>query len=303
MRIEYDYSRNNYSGSGRTFNSGNISRHHTIAYPHMYEYGVILLAYFQTLGDALDKDPCFLRFLEYYRGQNAVNYATIHRILEEHVREQYGVINYRENKCRNFFMTVAWTEANLFTGPAGKLRGKDPGQGQDEVPVSSETSAFIRKLKELRASGIEGEIAMNQGENGWLNLSEDKISGIARQYIEALPNFSRSFETRVSDWRAVLFGEAEGNRSYDCFDIFFSKNSKNGKFAQYEFQLELAENPAFISADKQRQRLRKDKIVVLTGIGHTGNRDFFTGVLKNKESDFLAQANQTVVDQILIIES
>lgn len=306
MRVRYDYSRNDYSRNDyseerKTFGS-NLTRHHTIAYPHMYEFGVIILTYFQLLRDHLDKDPCFLRFQDYYRGQNAVNVRMIHTILSEHTGELHDEVNYRENKCRNFFMTVAWTKANLFTGPAGKLRRNDPGQGVDQVPLSSDASAFIRKLKELRASGIEGQIPVNQGDNGWINLREDKIYKIAREFIRALPSTACLFETKVRDWRAVLYGNGFANQAYDTYDIYFSNNPKNVQLPQFEFQVELAENSAFISAAQQKQRFKNDRIAVLTGIGHTRNRDFFTGVFKSRDRILEGQADEVITDHILSIE-
>lgn len=302
MRARYEYRRSDYSGNGRALNSSNLSRHHTIAYPHMYEFGVILLSYFQLLRDKLDQDPCFLRFQDYYRGRNEVSSQTIQTILSRHTGELNGEFDYRENECRGFFKTVAWTESNLFTGPAGKFRRNDPGQGMDQIPVSSEASAFIRKLKELRGAGIEGSIPVNQGENGWINLREDKLCSIARGFIEALPQTSRLLETKVRDWRAALYGNGMANQGYDAYDIFFSKNPKNDKLEHFEFQLELAENPAFIPARQRRQRLNNDSVAVLTGIGHAGNRDFFFGVLKKKNRAFEEQADHAIADHIPEIE-
>ena len=182
MRLEYDYRRNDYPHGGDTLGA-HLSRHHVVCYPHMYAFGVILLAYFQLLGDALDSDAKYQKFLRYYGRWSATNDSAVHNIVRACKNGQRDVLNYYDDKCRNFFKEVAWTESNLFIGPSGTLRADDPGQGIDTVPVSMGQDGFIRRLIELRGRGIPGEIPMSADQAGFIRLDGKDISDIARGYL------------------------------------------------------------------------------------------------------------------------
>lgn len=299
MRIEYDYKRNNYVGGGKVYDSDNISRHHIVSYPHMFEFGTILLAYFQILGDGLLGDLYFKRFLEYYGVHSSTNLSTIQTILKEQRSGLRDAFNYCEKNCRNFFMTVAWTDANLFTGPAGKLRADDPGQSVDGVPSSLTLNSFETALINIRMSGIiKGKPALSKGERGSINLEERKIAEIAREYIRNLPNITCPYETRVSDWLAVPL-EANRSRQYDCYDIFFSTNPKNNNLEKRGYKLELAKHAEYPSETHRNQRYRSDHVVVLTEVKSTRSDDYFMGVLKEKDPAFLEQAREAIADRII----
>lgn len=298
MRLEYEYRRNDYPHAGDMPLGAHLSRHHVVCYPHMYAFGVILLAYFQLLGDALDSDAPYQKFLRYYGQWSATNDSAVHNIVGNCKNGQRDVLNYYDDKCRNFFKEVAWTESNLFIGPSGTLRADDPGQGIDTVPVSMGQDGFIRRLIELRGRGIPGVIPMSADQAGFISLDVKDISDIARGYIEKLPDVPVLHESRVSDWRAVPLADVGSNRSHEAFEIFFSKNSKNNKHESRGYQLELASNPQFPTNHGRLQRQNGDQVAVLIGIECKRSGEYLTGVLKHSDDSFRQQENVSIAEKI-----
>lgn len=298
MRLEYEYRRNDYPHAGDMPLGAHLSRHHVVCYPHMYAFGVILLAYFQLLGDALDSDAPYQKFLRYYGQWSATNDSAVHNIVRARINGQRDVLNYCDDKCRNFFKEVAWTKSNLFIGPSGKLRADDPGQGIDAVPVSMGQDGFIRRLMELRGGRISGNIPMSEDQVGFINLDVNAISDIARGYLDKLPDVPVLHESRVSDWRAVSLADAGSNRSHEAFAIFFSKNSKNNKHESRGYQLELASNPQFPTNHGRLQRQNGNKVAVLIGVECTRSGAYLAGVLKDSNVSFQQQENVPISEKI-----
>ncbi len=314
MRIYYHYARGDYCGRGEKNNNDYVSRHHAISYPHMYMFGVVLLAYFQIEWNSfegnesnrskrLERIDLFQKFQKYYGESSATNSSSIQSILKDHMNEGDDLFNYTDRNCQNFFMQVAWTDANLFMGPAGKFRSDDPGQGLDGIPLTLGSDEFIKKLGELRdAHFITGLPAMNQNQpsNSWINLEKEDIAYIAKEYLQHLPKSiirQRPYETRVSDWCAVV--ESADNRPNNkCYDIFFGRGIKQPREEIVRFKLVLAENPQYIPAAKFKYHLCRDKVVVLIGIDHTRKDDFFIGVIRNKENSHREQANDFILEKL-----
>ena len=296
--ITYHYKeRGDYPYNGKKLEDS-LARHHIISYPHMYEFGVIVLAYFQILynEDRLEQDECFKKFSQYYNISNHL----VTGILKK--RKEYKIFDY-EKEAKGVLNQIAWTQANIFVGPAGKYRCDDPEQGKDGIPLSMRNS-FSPKIQSIRSNkGIPGSPAMQKGSIGNIAIGKTEICNIGKIFMNALPETRNLHNTKVGDWAAVQEigiiknnpgsnnqrnGNANNFTRGVCYPIFFKKsNSRSDQEKEtFGFKLRLKNNKNnFCSSNTNKEKICNEKIVVILRLYQTRNDYFVEGIIKKKGAE------------------
>lgn len=134
ISITYTYQRGGNANDRRVYH--NISHHHVISYPRMYELGALALCYL----DRLERNDIDINArVELLAGINSLTTArvmsAVHAVilLEDTGRIIYHLPSYR-SEIHACLSEIAWLPMNLFTGPKGDFRSDDPSQRYDSFP-------------------------------------------------------------------------------------------------------------------------------------------------------------------------
>lgn len=302
MGIDYEYFKADIPGEESRIGE-NLARHHIISRVHMFEFAVILLAYFQMkyadVGGGLSKDSEFCRFMSYYN-KSGLNEGEVLKILGRREIKapgyKYDSFTYSMGDTeKNAANQTVWTRANLFTGPDGRFRYDDPGQDYDGIPFSMPDSSFSQQLYHIRAGGIPGRPAMEDKGWGYLALDQKRIFQIAETFIHALPPTMQVHDTKVSDWRAVMLKKGQLCKE-SCYKIFITKNRKNHGKEIGKFRLGLVTGAASFQKRPCIPYVVKGKVAVIFGTGVDEYGDFLWGVIKDEEPDHCAQQDKKFVE-------
>ena len=116
---------------------------------------------------------------------------------------------------------VAWTEMNLFIGPAGIYRDDDPSQRNDKLPkgmpettktalkeVMTTIKSFSSSLPHVTGSGGDTQCA---------RMSQKAFENITNTFLDKIKVTPRTYDSKVSDWY-IKIGK-------DCRRVFITRGA------------------------------------------------------------------------------
>lgn len=231
IKISYCYNRGGEckteGGRGGSL-SKHMSHHHIIAYPKMYCLGILALVYLKMQEN--NKRPCDKKIRLLQDKAGVKNNAIFNCLKSVNLKDSTWSFSWQDNSVSESLYRIAWMPINLFLGPSAKLRLDDPGQGNDEIPLSmpEDRRQAIKNIKNivLKLENKVGKrsIPHNSGGTGLITLDDERdIDNMMNIFFNNI-NYTNCHESIISDWYiGVNKGGKSSNGSIEKY--YASKNA------------------------------------------------------------------------------
>lgn len=298
ISITYTYQRGGNANDRRVYH--NISHHHVISYPRMYELGALALCYL----DRLERNDIDINArVELLAGINSLTTArvmsAVHAVilLEDTGRIIYHLPSYR-SEIHACLSEIAWLPMNLFTGPKGDFRSDDPSQRYDSFPPN-----MPRKQRDAIQNIINGilkyctsRIPNESGESGTVRFSQKSFNCLMDIFFSNINLCLPCYDSKVADWVVgtnYCSCEEEWHHTTKCFyyPIHFYRGNRRESLASESLRNKTQIPGQF--AVRTSQRLAPGKKFGVLGL----ERDGVNGVIKildSSEAIDSAQQNMTI---------
>lgn len=202
ISITYTYQRGGNAKDSRVYN--NISHHHVICYPRMYELGALVLCYLNRLEKAhINISPK----VDLLAGINSLTAArvmsAVHAVISQ---DNTGKAAYHlPSDCSDIhacLSEIAWLPMNLFTGPKGNFRSDDPGQGLESFPPNmpyNQRAAIKNIIKEISRC-CTSYIPNVSGASGTVRFSKENFNCLMDIFFNNIDIHLRCYDSKVKDW-------------------------------------------------------------------------------------------------------